>query len=393
MAILLGRSTTHTTVEYGNLEDVWFDMHSDMTANGGAGTIGIYNRTAEIATVGRNTVIIADRPYVATKTNVFSIVSSLTTPAYTTSMSVVEISGSPTFIALGGPALTLDSAYDVYFRGYMQGRGASPTPAAPYAVEVRGACGDIEIHGSIEQFTGALSTTGNIQNLQLLARMPQASSASLILLDGSTGGSPGIQGGKIDLCPGSSTAHALIDDGDGTNQAGIYDVDIHLYPFQSIAAPAVGSAGCTIRSDADNPTISWVPERRGNIVLTRTYMQLTGQVRISGTGATFAAGSANGTSPPTPNTSSANQNRGDVNFGSGTGPSAGAQVVVTFGGTVAYAAIPKIVITPTNQATYDLGLYIVGSSTSTTAFTVASKNAPAAGQAVGTYSFNYMILG
>lgn len=391
VAILLGRSSTHGTVEFSRLEDVWFDMHSDMTANGNVGTIGIYNRTAEIASMDKNVVILADRPYVATKSNVFSISSSLTTPAYTTSMSVVEISGSPTFIAFGGPALTLEGVYDFYFRGYMQGRGATPTPAAPYAVEVRGACGDIEIHGSYEQFTGVLSTTGNISNLELVGRVPQSGSASLILLDGSTGGSPGIQGGRIDLCPTAATAHALIDQGTGANQLGVYDVDIHLYSQQTLQCAAVAFGGCTIRADATTPTLNWVPERRGNVVMTRQYAQLSGQLRISGTSATFAAGASNGTSAPTPNTSSANQNRGDVNFGSGTSPSAGAQVVVTFGGTVAYPATPKIIITPTNAATYDLGLYI--SAKSTTAFTVSSKNAPAASQAVGIYSFDYVILG
>ena len=391
VGLLLSRSVAHGTVEFSNISDVWFDMHSNMAANGGVGTIGIYNNTAEIMSAGMNVVVMADRPYVATKANIFNISSTLTTRTTVTSMSVVEITGSPTFMAFGGPAITLEGAHNFFFRGYLQGRGATPTPAAPYAVEVIGSsCSDIEIRGSFEQFTGALSTTQNIQNLQLVGRMPQSSSASMILLDGSTGGTPGIQGGRIDLLPGSGTAHALIDDGNGAGQLGVYDLDIHLYAGQSIDAPAVGFAGCTIRSDADNPTLAWVPERRGNVVLTRTFSRLTGQLLLSGASAVLTAGANNGASGPVPTKASANANRGDVDFGSGTSPSAGAQVVVTFAA-VAYPTMPKVVITPSNLQTFDLGLYV--SARSTTGFTVSSKNAPADSQVAGIYKFDYVVLG
>lgn len=390
VGLLLARSVEHDHVEFSHISDVWFDMHSDMSANGGAGTIGIYNNTAELTSADKNVVIIADRPYVATKSNMYGISSALTTSTTVTSMSVVEISGSPTLIALGGAALTLENAQNFWFKGYMQGRGATPTPVAPYAIEVSGSCADIEITASIEQFTGALRTTGNIQNLRLRGRMPNSTTDSYILLDGSTGGSPGIQGGQIDLTPGNGTAHALIDDGTGVNQLGVYDVDIHLYPAQTIACAAVGFAGCTIRADATAPTLAWVPERRGNVVLTREYALVTGQFRVSGTSTALAAGANNGTTPPAPNTSSANSNRGDVNFGSGATPTSGAQVVATFG-SVAFPAPPKVVITPTNAATFDLGLYV--SAKSTTGFTVSTKNAPAASQPVGTYKFDYVILG
>ncbi len=101
-----------------------------------------------------------------------------------------------------------------------------------------------------------------------------------------------------------------------------------------------------------------------------------------------AALAANGTSPPTP-TSAGNDARGRISFGSGTGPSSGAQIQVTFASSTAYVATPYVVLTPLNAATAALQPYVASSGT--TNFTIGFATAPAEGQASGTYSLNYRI--
>ncbi|HUC89997.1 MAG TPA: hypothetical protein VMR45_04300 [Patescibacteria group bacterium] len=97
---------------------------------------------------------------------------------------------------------------------------------------------------------------------------------------------------------------------------------------------------------------------------------------------------ANGTSAPTP-TTAGNDARGRISFGSGTAPTSGAQMQVTFASSNAYVATPYIVLTALNAATAALQPYIASSGT--TNFTIGFAAAPAASQASGTYSLNYRI--
>lgn len=110
-------------------------------------------------------------------------------------------------------------------------------------------------------------------------------------------------------------------------------------------------------------------------------------------GPTAAAGANAGTSPPAPVVvGGSNDQRGDITFGTGTTPAAGAQVVVTFAtsNTNYGGNNPGIVLTARNSATQALGLYV--SASSSTAFTVSSTSAPAASQANTVYRFHYVVL-
>jgi hypothetical protein len=113
--------------------------------------------------------------------------------------------------------------------------------------------------------------------------------------------------------------------------------------------------------------------------------QVLGHVVAVGGSATAAAGANAGTSPPSP-VISGNDLDGQVTFGTGTSPSAGSQVTVTF--SKSYTN-PRVVLTPINSASASLNLYV--SATSTT-FTVSSVNAPSASQGNTTYGFNYHVL-
>lgn len=104
---------------------------------------------------------------------------------------------------------------------------------------------------------------------------------------------------------------------------------------------------------------------------------------------TAAAGAQAGTSPPAPVVSAtANDKRGQITFGTGTGQSAGAMVVVTFN--TPYATAPIVLLTSVNAQTEALQLCV--SSVSTTGFTVSSNVAPAPSQANTFYGFNFAVF-
>ncbi len=102
---------------------------------------------------------------------------------------------------------------------------------------------------------------------------------------------------------------------------------------------------------------------------------------------TVTAGSAAGSSPPTP-TINGNTLAGTITFGTGTSPTNGTQVNVTFP-TQLPAAPKSIVFTPNNGSTY--GLNLVPGSISSTGFVLYAINAPAASQGSTAYTINYVV--
>lgn len=106
----------------------------------------------------------------------------------------------------------------------------------------------------------------------------------------------------------------------------------------------------------------------------------------SGLNSTAAAGAQAGVGAPAPVATGARNMRGSVTFGTGTSPAAGEMVVVTHGQAEEFNN-PLPVISPLNDASYDLGLYAV--AIDKTAFRVRARNAPAASQANTVYAFSY----
>ena len=93
--------------------------------------------------------------------------------------------------------------------------------------------------------------------------------------------------------------------------------------------------------------------------------------------------------PAGPVVTKATDAAGIVTFGTGTGPSAGAMVAVTFNR--AYGTEPYVVLSPMNAATAALLPYV--SSPSSTGFTISAQTAPAASQANTTYAASWVIFG
>jgi hypothetical protein len=102
---------------------------------------------------------------------------------------------------------------------------------------------------------------------------------------------------------------------------------------------------------------------------------------------TAAAGANAGSSPPVPVRNNCTDVAGNITFGTGTSPAAGAMVVLTFA--VAYGTAPKVTVTPINSASAALNFYV---TSTTTTFTVSCVTAPSASQGNTIYGFNYHVF-
>jgi hypothetical protein len=145
-----------------------------------------------------------------------------------------------------------------------------------------------------------------------------------------------------------------------------------------------GSARCHAEMNGSVTPYTGTPP--GDIRYTRSGVCYTAQ---GGSAGTIAAQTANGSTPATP-TVAGNDQRGKVTLGSGTGPTSGTQVTITYASASGWvAATPYVLLTPLNAATAALEPYVAASSA--TAFSVGFAVAPAAGQAAGTYQLNYRV--
>ena len=118
------------------------------------------------------------------------------------------------------------------------------------------------------------------------------------------------------------------------------------------------------------------------------------QVTQGLTALTAVAGGNAGTSPPVPVVPvGTNDAAGTITFGTGTGPSAGVLVAVTFAvpWVVPGGGAPHLIVQPINSATQALGIFHSG--VSPTGFNLSSANAPAAGQGNTVYQFSYHCIG
>jgi hypothetical protein len=119
----------------------------------------------------------------------------------------------------------------------------------------------------------------------------------------------------------------------------------------------------------------------------RTGVEYTVQ---GGAAPSGAAQAANGTGAPAV-TVTGNDERGTISFGSGTGPTTGNQVIVTYNNSTGWVAAPTVSLTPSTSAAAAVQPYIAASGTTT--FTVGFATAPAASQAAGTYQFSFRVQG
>lgn len=177
----------------------------------------------------------------------------------------------------------------------------------------------------------------------------------------------------------------------------------HVYGNHVNGGSQSGSLGYVLQTQPGQQPYPWIVYFRDNDAqncasysfvdsyVTPGQQQNFGHILANGIAqaVTAAAGSNAGTSPPSPVLTRANDLNGKITFGTGTSPSAGAQVTVTYARS--YPNNPTIQLTPINSATAALNLYI--STSSTGSFTVGCVNAPAASQANTVYGFYYKVEG
>jgi Pectate lyase superfamily protein len=126
-----------------------------------------------------------------------------------------------------------------------------------------------------------------------------------------------------------------------------------------------------------------IPVFQSNRVVSSDLL-LSGYGTTSGTA---AAGANAGSSPPTPSFGSHGDYAGQVCFGTGTGPTAGAMAQINF--VNANGTVYTLGVQPTNAAAAGLGVAYVTKASND--FILNVPNAPAASQANSTYCYDYQI--
>jgi hypothetical protein len=257
---------------------------------------------------------------------------------------------------------------------------------------------------------GSSTTTVSVQNkiVDNIVRGPGQTGSALILLNmaASSYGYGNVVADNQISCNGNTHGISLIRqraakvlDNTIRNEytAGSATTLIHVF-LQDVQSSIVrGTTSVNPSGTGANVTIQVVREdsaSSGNLieppkVLHETGLAATTPLLIQGSLPTAAAGAGAGASPPAPVvTTNALNHRGNITFGTGTTPAAGAMATVSFTG-AAYASVPTVTVNPRNSATQALGLYV--SATATGSFTVSAATAPAASQANTVYSFDFTV--
>lgn len=136
IGILEGRSTSNQYAQFNRFDNIKINMKHDMAANGGIGTLGIYNFKSELNTYN-NIFIQADKPMILTISNLYNVSSPFVTQAGEASMKSTAFTGMTTLVARYGHALIIDGANDVVFDHlYMQNYRSDTDNTEPYAIWV-----------------------------------------------------------------------------------------------------------------------------------------------------------------------------------------------------------------------------------------------------------------
>lgn len=157
-------------------------------------------------------------------------------------------------------------------------------------------------------------------------------------------------------------------------------------PGLSVNNGAAGQPAAVINSAA-SPTVDIAQVQLAGTTV--SAFDKNGHLCGRGSSPTVAAGAANGTSPPAPTVARGGDQGFLVQFGSGTGPSAGIQVGVTFARP--FATAPVVNLSPQGSVTQALGLSV--NNITNTGFNIQTTSAPAASQGGTTYLVHCQVIG
>jgi hypothetical protein len=173
------------------VRDVTIRLGSDAAANGGNGTVGIYNFCCEVSNY-HNTFIRGDTAVLYSVANVFGLASQYQAMfAGESSMTACTISGDNTLVGIAGPALRLhgigDLAVDAHLNshaGLTQVPEFLAVPRYPYAIENTSVLSNFEYRGSMETFARVFHTSSLVNGMRLHAYAAYDDDEPRIVVDG-----------------------------------------------------------------------------------------------------------------------------------------------------------------------------------------------------------------
>ncbi|HEX8691603.1 MAG TPA: glycosyl hydrolase family 28-related protein [Longimicrobium sp.] len=183
VGILMARvSINGFAAQAGNvdLSNVVIQLRSSATANGGKGTVGIYNYCSEVCDY-RDVYVIADTAAVYTAGNIFNLASvhrpaGSQYPMFTgdSSMTVCTMSGANVLAGLAGPALLLAGCANIKVDSHLtstwrEHQAEGLTGPYRYAINVVAQLTDFEFHGDIEEYPVVLRNQVSISGMRLHA--------------------------------------------------------------------------------------------------------------------------------------------------------------------------------------------------------------------------------
>lgn len=166
IGIMYARNSALWQSSYHSLENVTVYLGSDPTANNGAGTVGVYNVSAEILSAW-NCRIRGDTGLWLDRTNSLSITSpycSTQSDGQFSSMSVVRVVGGY-LVGIAGPGLYAHQAADVRIDCGISSHG-DPV-VYPSAVVVRGGMSGFTWTGSVDGYRTAIDTDNWVTGLDI----------------------------------------------------------------------------------------------------------------------------------------------------------------------------------------------------------------------------------
>ena len=197
VGVLMARTDLNGFAEFASnisIDNVVINLHSSATANGGNGTVGLYNYCCEI-TDYQNVMSIADTGAVYTSNNLFSL-NSVHRPIGTTrgmfngssSMTVCTMTGANWLGGIRGPALRLNGCANIKVDAYLSNlweehQSEGVTGPSTYAINVTAQLTDFEYHGSMEGFPRLLRNESFISGMRLHAYSSWSETDPRIYLD------------------------------------------------------------------------------------------------------------------------------------------------------------------------------------------------------------------
>jgi hypothetical protein len=233
VGLLFARSAVGRYSSFNGLRNVRIHLPHNPTANGGAGTVGIYDDASENWKY-QGGLVYADIPLVFTASNIYGIQSSHTSVlnGYT-SMSVVELSGSVGLVAYGGPAIKVAGAANLHLGNtYML---SAPGNTFEFAMAIDSTEG-LEYSGSVESFHRLVITTSRLEGLVLGTRIVPVAGKSLIELDGTQGRCcAGLWKSdiRLQMGAGSDSVHDLVHS-QGPAVSGVAESFLALQPKETL---------------------------------------------------------------------------------------------------------------------------------------------------------------